>query len=450
MQARNLLIAAIILAALSGVVWWSKRHPQASTASNTPPSPKLADIAGGQIKEIDLKKKDGATLTIQHENGKWALTSPEPLPADQDAINTLAGALNPMTADNVVEDKPSDVSKYGLTNPSLTVSVHETNGKSDQIYFGDDVPAGSLVYARVGSDPKVYSVSSSTKTSLDKSANDLRDKRLLTFDSNRLTRIELASAKSDIEFGKNNQNEWQIVKPQPYRADSFEVEELLRKLTDAKMDLANTTTSDPKSDAKKDETKKMDAAFASGQPVATAKVSDASGTQSLDVRKNKDDYYAKSSVVKGVYKVSSDLGKELEKPLDAFRNKKVFDFGFSDPSKLEVQQGTSDKVYTRTGTDWKLNTHTMDAGSVQSLIDKLRDVAATKFLTSGFSTPFLTISVTWNDGKRTDRAEFAKTNDGYIARRANEPAEYQLDNKAVDDILEASNAIKPATSPAKK
>ena len=179
-------------------------------------------------------------------------------------------------------------------------------------------------------------------------------------------------------------------------------------------------------------------------------MSDASGTQSLDVRKNKDDYYAKSSVVQGVYKVPSDLDKELEKPLDSFRNKKIFDFGFSDPSKIEIQQGASDKVYTRSGTDWKLAGRTMDSGSVQALIDKLRDLASTKFLTSGFSTPSLTIGVTWNDGKRTDKAEFAKTNDVYIARRPNEAAEYQLDSKAVNDILEASNAIKPAVAAAKK
>ncbi len=440
MSSRNLLIAAIILAALSGVVWWSKRHPETPATSTPAAAPKLADITAGQIKQIDLTKKDGATLTIARQNGKWAITSPQALPADQDAVNSVAAALNPLTSDNVVESQPTDVAKYGLTSPSLTVTVHENNGKSDRIYFGDDVPAGSLVYARVGSDPKVYAVASSTKTSLDKSATDLRDKRLLTFDSNRLTRIELASAKSDIEFGKNNQNEWQIVKPQPYRADSFEVEELLRKLTEAKMDVSGTPQ----------DTKKVDAAFAAGQPVATAKVTDAAGTQSLEVRKNKDDYYAKGTAVQGVYKLSSDLGKELEKPLDDFRNKKIFDFGFSDLSRFEIQQGSGDKAYVRTGTDWKLNGTTMDSGAVQALIDKLRDLAATKFATSGFTAPALTISVTWNDGKRTDRAEFAKANDGYIARRASEPALYQLDNKAVNDILEASNAIKPAASASKK
>ncbi len=440
MKLRNLLIAAIVLAALSGLVWWSKRHPQSAETTPTAASPKLADINAGQIKELDLTKKDGTILALQHQGGKWAMTSPQALPADQDAANSLAGALSPITADNIVEAKPADLGKYGLKTPSLTVTVHETNGKSDQIVFGDDVPAGSLVYARVGADPKVYAVSSSTKSSLDKSVNDLRDKRLLTFDSNQLTRIELASAKSDVEFGKNNQNEWQILKPQPYRADSFEVEELLRKLTDAKMDLTSSA----------EDTKKVEAAYASGQPVTTAKVTDAAGTQTLDVRKNKDDYYAKSSVVSGIYKIPSDLGKQLEKSLDDFRNKKIFDFGFSDLSKLEVQQGTSDKTYVRSGSDWKVNGQTMDPGAVQALIDKLRDVSATKFVTTGFTTPAFAVTVTWNDGKRIEKAEFAKVNDGYIARRGNEPALYQLDGKGVNDILEASNTIKPAAQPFKK
>jgi len=441
MKSRNLVIAAVILAALSGLVYWTKKHPQSSeTTSTTAPSPTLAAIPDSQIQEIDLKKKDGSTLTLQRQNGKWAITSPEKVATDQDAAKSVASALNSISADSVVEDKPTDLAKFGLKDPSLTVTVHEKDGKTQDILFGDDVPTGSSVYARVNSSPKVYTVFSSTKSSFDKSLNDLRDKRLLTFDSNQLTNIDLTSGKSNIEFGKNNQNEWQIVKPQPYRADNFQVEELLRKLTDAKMDLSGSA----------DDLKKVDAAYTSGQPVGIAKVTDAAGTQTLDVRKNKDDYYAKSSVVKGVYKISSDLGKEIEKPLDDFRNKKIFDFGFSDPNKIQVQQGTSDKVYARSGSDWKLDGRTMDAGQIQAFIDKLRDLSATKFVNEGFTTPAVTITVTSNDGKRVEKAEFAKTAGGYIARHGNEPALYQLDAKAVNDMLDASNAIKPAASPAKK
>jgi hypothetical protein len=440
MKQRNLLIAAVLLAALSGGVWWAKRHPQSAETSNVPPSPKLVDIPQAQIKEIALKKKDGTAIVLQNQNGRWSITAPEALPADQDAANGVASTLNPVSADNVVDDKPKDVSEYGLTNPSLTVTIDEKNGKSQQLFLGDDVPAGSLVYARVNSDPKVYAISSSIKTSLDKSANDLRDKRLLTFDPNRLTRIELVSGKSDIEFGKNNQNDWQIIKPEPSRADSFQVEELLRKVTDAKMDLS----------ASADNAKKADAAYASGQPVGTVKVSDAAGTQSLDVHKNKDDYYGKSSVVEGAYKVSADLGKEIDKPLDEFRNKKIFDFGFTDPTKIELQQGANEKVYVRSGSDWKLGGQTMDAASIQAFIDKLRDLSAAKFVTGGFTTAAFSVNVTSNDGKRVEKAEFAKTADGYIARRENEWSLYQVDTKSVDDMLEASKAIKPTTSAGKK
>src|ERR1700761_9230730 len=130
MKQRNLLIAAALLAALSGGVWWAKRHPQSTETSNAPASPKLTDIPQAQIKEIDLKKKDGTTIVLQNQNGRWSITAPEQLPADQDAANSLASTFNPVSADSVVEDKPRDLSQYGLTNPSLVATVDEKNGKS--------------------------------------------------------------------------------------------------------------------------------------------------------------------------------------------------------------------------------------------------------------------------------------------------------------------------------
>lgn len=437
MKPRNLLIAALVLAALSGVVWYSKQHPPSSspaTASST--NPKLVDIPEKDVRSIDLKKKDSSVVTLDREGGKWNITAPAQYRADSDAVSSVLSSLSPVSADNVVEDKAGDLAKYGLNTPALSITVHRTNGKSDQIQFGDDVPAGSLVYARVNADSKVYAVASSVKSSLDKSANDLRDKRLLTFDTNKLTRLELASAKSDIEFGKNGGNEWQIIKPQPSRADSFQVEELVRKLGDAKMDLSGSA----------DDATKAAAAYAKGSPVSTVKVSDASGTQTLDVRKNKDDYYAKSSLISGVYKIPADTGKALDKSLDDFRNKKIFDFGFSDPTKIDIQSGSGNKLLTRSGTDWKMNEKTMDSGTVQAFLDKLRDLAARKFLNTGFTSPSVTVTVTSNEGKRTEKVEFSKTGDGYIARRENEAAQYQLDAKSVNDILEASSAIKPAAA----
>ena len=438
MKPTSLLVAALLLAGLSGVVWWVKKHPKNADTSTPSTSVKLLDVPESQIVSLDIQKKDAPPVQLARENGKWVITAPEKYRADQDAVNSIVSALSPVTADNTIDSKPTDLNEYGLKTPQITVAAHEKGGKTDHLYFGEDVPIGSLAYVRVGTDPKVYAVPTSLRSSFSKELTDLRDKRLLTFDSTQVSRVELDSSKSPIEFGKVNQSDWQIIKPQTLRADSFQVEELLRKLSDAKMDLSNP-----------DEAKKADAAYASGKNVGEAKVTDPSGVQTLDVHKDKDDYYAKSSLVPGAFKVSADLGKEMEKPLEDFRNKKLFDFGFTDTNKIEIQQGTSDRTFVRTGTDWKSNNQTMDAGSVQSVIDKLRDVAATKFVDSGFTTPAATITVVSNDNKRTEKVEFSKTADGYVARREGQPSLYALDAKSVNDILEAGTSIK-AVAPASK
>ncbi len=81
---------------------------------------------------------------------------------------------------------------------------------------------------------------------------------------------------------------------------------------------------------------------------------------------------------------------------------------------------------------------------MQSFIDRLRDAAASKFVDSGFTTPVFTATVVSNDGKKTEKVEFSKSGDNYIARRENEPSLYQLDAKVVNEIVDAARSIKAA------
>ena len=157
--------------------------------------------------------------------------------ADQDAAGFAVIHAANLNADKVVEDKATDLKPYGLDMPTLDVQIVRKDGKTDHLLIGDDTLNGSGAYAKLASDAKVVTVATTTKTSLDKRPDDLRDKRLLTFDSDKLSRVELAAKGPAIEFGKNGQNEWQIVKPRPLRADGSAVDGLVSKLKDAKMDL---------------------------------------------------------------------------------------------------------------------------------------------------------------------------------------------------------------------
>ena len=371
-------------------------------------------------------------------DGKWQIAEPRPVGADQDAAKSLVSSLGTLNADKVVEDKAADLSPYGLSAPTLDVTIIKKDGKSQDFLVGDDAPTGGGTYAKLAGDAHVYTIASYVKTGIDKTPNDLRDKRLLTFDQDKLTRVDLQPAKGEtIEFGKNNQNDWQILKPTPMRADGSQVEELIRKLKDAKME---ATISD-------EDAKKAAAAYASGTKVAVASVTDASGTETLDVRKDKDkNYYAKSSAVDGIYKITADLGDGLDKKVDDFRNKKLFDFGWTDPNKVEVGKLTVEK----SGEKWMNGAKQMDASSVQSVVDKLRDLAATKFVGTGGGAPVLDITVTSNSGKRVEKLSITKQGDTYFAKRENEPSIYQLDGKAVEDLQKAASEVKEFQPPKKK
>jgi hypothetical protein len=193
------------------------------------------------------------------------------------------------------------------------------------------------------------------------------------------------------------------------------------------------------------DTKTATAGFARGTEIGTAKVTDASGVQSLQVRKDKDTYYAKSSAVEGTYKIDADLGKALDKSLEDFRNKKLFDFGYSEPNKIEIHDGSKAYFLMRNGSDWWSNGKKMDMDSVQAVISKLRDLSADKFPDSGFAGPTIDVLVASEDGKRTEKVQIAKSGDGYIAKREGEPALYHVTGSSIEDLQKASGEIKPAT-----
>jgi hypothetical protein len=97
----------------------------------------------------------------------------------------------------------------------------------------------------------------------------------------------------------------------------------------------------------------------------------------------------------------------------------------------------------------------MDSTTVQNLIDKLRDLAASKFQDAGGGTAALEVTVTSNDGKRVEKVAINKQGDQYLAKRENEPSIYILDSKAADDLIKAAGDVKEAAAakpaqPAKK
>jgi len=436
MSFRGLLVALGTLIVLGGGVWWSNKAKKADEGKpDKDAPPKILSIPEDQFKEVQLKRASGETTVVKKgDDAKWSITEPKGLRADQESVNSMVSSLSSLTSDRLIEEKAANLGEFGLEKPPLEVVVTKKDGKTEKLLIGDDTPTSGGAFAKLANDPRVFTVASWVKTNVDKKSADLRDKRLLTFDSDKITRVELQGKGAPIEFGKNNQNEWQILKPKPLRADGSQVEDLIRKLKDAKMD---TSVSE-------EDSKKHAAAFNSGAKVAVALVTDAAGTQQLEARKDKDkNYYVKSSVVEGIYKAGSDLGEQVDKNLESYRNKKLFDFGWNDPGKVEVNK----TVYQKSGDKWMAGSKQMDSSSIQALIDKLRDLQATKFLETGAGSQILEAAVTSNDGKRVEKVSISKQGESFLAKRENELTVYELDKKAVEDLQKAASEVKEFQPP---
>jgi hypothetical protein len=436
MKIRELVIAGCVLLVLTGFLYWSEHHKPAEESANasadTPPA--ILKLDGATVTKLELKKKGADPIQLSKAaSGEWQITEPKPLRADQSTVSSMLSTLSSLNSERLVEDKASDLSPFGLQQPALEVDITEKDNKGQKLLMGDDTPTGSAIYAMLAGDLRVFTVGGYIKTSVDKGVNDLRDKRLLTVNPDKITRIEIVRKNQDIEFGRNN-NGWQILKPKPLRADGTQVGDLVHKLTDAKMDLNGSSDGN------------VNAAFSHATPVGTAIVTDESGKQQVEIRKGKDVFYAKSSTVDGAYKVQSDLASALDKNLDDFRNKKLFDFGFDQPSKIELRNGSKAYVLDRDGksAEWWSTGKKMDAASVQALISKLRDLTASKFAESGFSTPTIEAAVISEDGRRTEKILVSKRADRYLAKRENEAALYELDAGSVEALLTAGDEIKPS------
>lgn len=437
MKLHSLILSTVVLLALVGTLYWSEhRKPKDETTVSADSSPAILKLDEGSITQVDLKKKDAPSIMLAKDSaGSWQITEPKKLTADQSTVSSMVSTLASLRSERVVEDKASDLNAYGLAQPAFEVDLSEKDNKNQKLLIGDDTPTGSAVYAMLAGDPRVFTIASYNKTSFDKSVNDLRDKRLLTVAADKITRLDLVKNNQTIEFGRDK-DEWQILKPKPLRADTLEVGNLVQKLTDARMDTSGSDAS----------AKDAATAFAHGTPIAVAKVTDLGGTQELQVRKDKDNYYAKSSVVEGAYKVDSSLGQALDKGLDDFRNKKVFDFGFSDPDKIEMHNGTKAVFLTRSGADWWSNGKKMDAVSAQDFVSSLRDLSANKLVDTGFTSPAVEITVSSDSGKKVEKVSIAKSGSDCIAKRDGDPTLYQLDANAIDSLQKSADAIKPASA----
>ena len=442
MKQNPLLVAVLALVVLGGFVYYTQENPPEPEANTAP----LVRVEEETVRQVTVTRPDGETVVVQRNAGEpWTFGAGVSVPADDSAINLMVTNLASLDAARVVQEEATDWAAYGLDGTGqLAVTMEAVEAGPTSIIFGDATPTGSSVYARLAGDSRLYTTFSYARDNFDKSVFDWRDKRFVRVDEDTVASLSVAVGPRSFEFSKDALD-WRITDPAELRADRRAVGDLMRELTSAQMRSVLAEGDGAASDE-----------YSVVRPYAVAEIVDASGSHVLTIAEGgPSGYYAKSSDLPGgVYEVPATFAESLDRDLNEFRERDLFDFGFGDLSRIEIRDGDKRATIEKQDSEWILTTdggRQASSEKVQTLIDALRALSAVGFPANdadaqgryGLAPPVIEVETTLALGELAPEKVLISdpTAEQVYASRMGEGPTYEVEKSAAEQIREAIDSV---------
>lgn len=364
MNFKTTIILAVIFAIGLGVISLMNKH-EAKVQEEKKSEGKLLNITKEKIKEIILEPSG---VHAVKDSNEWKIIAPVKTDGDKSSLDAIANMFNWAKIERVVSSDSSEYPEFGLApEKGKLIVVHDAG--SDTIYLGDRTPTNSYVFARKSGSPDVFLTTTSLQTYVEKKLFDLRDKRILVFDKNRVNTIELQNKHGKFVLEKSG-GKWNLISPIKYEADETKVNSILNRLNSSR--IREFVDEQPKSMKKYGLTRpayKLDLLLGTEKAKKTLIVG----------KKHDGKYYAKDESKSPVFLVDSSFVKVLNVSLSDLRSKKISNFKTSDVDSIVLQFADSTLVFKKdTSNTWVLvepvhkKTKSWKISSIASTIANLR------------------------------------------------------------------------------
>ena len=225
MKLGRIAILFLLVAGLGAYLYWVEVPKARQEATKA----KLVTAKSDDLTAVDLVFPD-REIALHKENGAWRLTKPIEASADDTAVQALLRSLTDAEVQKSIDETPGDLASFGLDHPAPTVHLTTAAGELPAIAVGKNAAVGGKTYVRVGDEPKVSLTSSALKVALDKQVKDLRDKQLLTFKDDDVTRVDIKPADgSAVALVRKDKDAWTL-EPGDQPTDITEVRSYLSSL----------------------------------------------------------------------------------------------------------------------------------------------------------------------------------------------------------------------------
>src|SRR5439155_1141981 len=178
MSLRKALVMVTLLLALGAYIYFVELAKEKEEADKK----KLFAFDKDAVTAVTLTYPDRALQLKKDPAGKWQLTQPIEVEADETTVINLLSALADVEVKRTLDEPPQDLALYGLNTPAVKLQVTLKDSKTlPAVAIGEDTPVGFSVYVQKEGDPKIFLTPQSFRLGMTKEVKDLRDKTVLAF-----------------------------------------------------------------------------------------------------------------------------------------------------------------------------------------------------------------------------------------------------------------------------
>ncbi len=445
-RAGSTLILLVVALGLGGYLYFVESdRPVADENAKA----KVFTYDAAKINQVQIKSSSGEVTALRKgANDTWTIVEPVQAAADRNNISDVVTNLANLEEARVVDENASDLKAYGLAEPRVDVTFHVDGDKEPKrILLGEKTPAASGVYAKLPSGNRIFLVGTAVETAVDKPTFDFRDKTALTFDQTKVTSLELTSAAQTIRLEKSGED-WKLVKPVQAPADFISVNGVLGQLQSAQM----TSLKDRPDDLKDLKQYGLD------KPVVVATIGTGSSSVRFELGKEADAgaVWGRDPSKSTVFSINNGVAMELQKKVEDFRRKEVFDFRPYNTTRFEITRGKEHRAFERvkgTGENavdtWKQVApvaKTVDSSNFEGALLEFSNLRAENFVATagaatGHGSPSAVIVVKFDDGKKEERVGIGTAGSGVFATRADQPGALKIEAGKYEDAIKKLDAV---------
>src|SRR3954470_24564508 len=446
---RSTIALVVVLAGLGAYIYFvtSKVPAGGSPTDDAKKEKVFAAVQADKIEEVKVSTAAGDATTLKKDGSAWKITQPSELPASESDVSQLTSALGSVEITRVIDENPSNLNDYGLSNPRVEVDFKASGDKDyRKLYIGEKTPTGGDFFAKRNDEKKVFLIPAAQDTSFNRTTFDFRDKTLLKFERDKVDAVDITAGGKEIAIAKEG-GDWKLSKPVQTKADFGAVEGLVGRLQTVQMKSIAADSVSP-ADLKK---------YGLDKPDATVNLNLGSARATLLFGGKAPDntIYARDASKNTVVTVEAALLDDMKKSADDYRRKDVFEFRPFNATHLEISRNGQTVTLERTKGQgenapdkWKRvspNPGDLDKEKSDNLLGKLSNIRVTSFVDAaaktGLDKPALTVLVKFDDGKKEDRATFGQVGNDVYVSRPGEPGAAKIDAADFNDVVKSLDEI---------